>query len=143
VQLQYPSSFIGTGLQRTAQKLITNCIYSIKQSKADPSILEGTPHEVASKILGISSKTIKTICYKRDEEAQLTPRKKRVKTCSVRIRIDSFDQEKITKFIFDSYKRNIVPMMKTIYDLLMASKQEWQKEQDRQLKNPATVPSPA
>jgi hypothetical protein len=124
VQLQYPYSLIRTGLQPAAQKLFTNCIYSIKQSKADPSILEGTPHEVASKILGISSKTIQTICNIRDEEALLFRGKKRVKTCSVQIRIDSFDQEKIRKIIVDSYKRNIVPMMKTLNDLFMASKQE-------------------
>jgi hypothetical protein len=124
VQLQYPYSFAGGGLQRTAQKLITNTVYSIKLSQAEPSILEGTPYEVASKILGISTRTITNINNRLDQGILLTPGKKRVIKCSVQVRIDSFDQEKIRKFIVDSYKRNIVPLVKAIYDLFMASKQE-------------------
>jgi hypothetical protein len=141
--LEHPYHFRGVPLQSTAQKLITNCLYSMKLLKSDESLTEGTPYEITARVLGISSFTIAAITDRAKQGDLLTPGKTRQRKCPVQIRIDAFDREKIRKFIVDSYKSNIVPQLLTIYNLFMRSKDdEWNNEQRRHLQNPLLVPPP-
>jgi hypothetical protein len=143
IMFKYPYSMQGIPLQRTAKKLVTNCLYSVKLFKADSSIFEGTPYDITATILGIHRSIITSINTRAEQRALLTPGKTRIRTCPVQVRIDEFDREKIGKFIVDSYNRSVTPLLRYIYNLLMTSKEDELKEEDKNHRaNPVTYPAP-
>jgi len=126
-------------LQSSSMKMVINLQSSLKAVASDPSILEGSPLEVTSKLLGVSERTVRRINNRAKENQLLTP-KKRQRKFTVLSKIDKFDRDWIEKKITDSYKSNVAPDAKTIYQAFMIMKQEqYDREYETQLSTSSRV----
>jgi hypothetical protein len=119
----YPYKFQGAPLQRTAQKLLLNLVHSIKMSKSDPTILDGGTMEVASRLVGVSRKTFSQINRKAQDNALLTPRKRRRKF-TVISKFDDFDKDFIHRVILEKFRIGVAPNAYMIYQLFMQAKKD-------------------
>jgi len=135
----FPARF---NLQRTAMWLVLNLQHTLKQAVSDPSILDGAPREVASKLLGISKKTITRINNRLKDNQLLTPSKRNRKS-PVLSRIDNFDRDWIQREIVKSYANNIAPNAKLLYDAFMIMKRCEDEEDYRKRIEPTTTTTQA
>jgi hypothetical protein len=63
----------------------------MKLLKSDDSLLDGTPHEITARVLGISRTTIAAITERAMQGNMLAPGKTPNRVCQVQVRDEAFD----------------------------------------------------
>ncbi|OXA36886.1 hypothetical protein Fcan01_28322, partial [Folsomia candida] len=103
-EIIYEFDLIGKSLQSTAQKAILNVWVSLRQGKTNPSILEGTPREVAARLAGVTEAQLTRANKRWRGNTISTPQRNGKRPCPVQTKIDELDRNWIRSEIVKSYK---------------------------------------
>jgi hypothetical protein len=102
-------------LQSTAQKILLNVWSGLRQSKTDPSILEGEPKAIASRLTGTTIMQISKAEERWRENSIVTPQKHTTSSCRKQIQIDSFDRGWIRDQIIKGYTEGAAKTMRQVF----------------------------
>ncbi|XP_035712796.1 uncharacterized protein LOC110856211 isoform X2 [Folsomia candida] len=124
-EIIYEFDLIGKSLQSTAQKAILNVWVSLRQGKTNPSILEGTPREVAARLAGVTEAQLTRANKRWRGNTISTPQRNGKRPCPVQTKIDEFDRNWIRSEIVKSYKNGAAITAADLYKKFMHYKKEY------------------
>jgi len=124
-------SFRGFSLEKSAKQVLINVWNGLLHSKKHPEILQGVPSDVAARLTGVHSTTMKRVHKQWLEKSCVTGAKPVVQPKRKLLTFDNFDKSTVRNILTKSYEEGRVITFPELYNEFMRVKEETRNEEIR------------